>query len=313
MPEVRKIVLSEGVEEHLRQFLRESAYVAQGGVITDLDGTVVHEDHGRVYIPESVEYALKELYDLGRPLILNTLRFPLSVIRTFGKEWYAIANAPIPTVTLNGSQFGFVTQNAAGELIFEELDAYPLSNAEVDEALKIAQELLNGGVNDLLVFYYPRDWRMGEIIWTPVPERVTAVKDKYRSASAVTAVEFNKLREQMQAEEICMIFLLINAPQDQLMAYQHTNRSNFFTRAGVDKLFGARAIATRLGIDLAHSIGAGDAETDRFLNGVGLAIVVGDHAPEYRGLVQTLKLKNQFELGDLLFRLAELQREAVQK
>jgi hydroxymethylpyrimidine pyrophosphatase-like HAD family hydrolase len=313
MPEVRKIVLSEGVEEHLRQFLRESAYVAQGGVITDLDGTVVHEEHGRVYIPESVEYALKEFYDLGRPLILNTLRFPLSVIRTFGKEWYAIANAPIPTVTLNGSQFGFVTQNAAGELIFEELDAYPLSNAEVDEALKIAGELLNGGVNDLLVFYYPRDWRMGEIIWTPVPERVTAVKDKYRSASAVTAVEFSKLREQMQAEEICMIFLLINAPQDQLMAYQHTNRSNFFTRAGVDKLFGARAIATRLGIDLAHSIGAGDAETDRFLNGVGLAIVVGDHAPEYRGLVQTLKLKNQFELGDLLFRLAELQREAVQK
>lgn len=311
MMETRKIILSEGVEEHLRQFLRESAYAAQGGVITDLDGTVVHEEHGRVYIPESVEYGLKELYDLGRPLILNTLRFPLSVIRTFGKEWYAIANTPIPTVTLNGSQFGYVTQNAAGELIFEELDAYPLSNAEVDGALQIAQELLNGGINDLLVFYYPRDWRMGEIIWTPVPERVTPVKEKYRSASAVTAVEFTKLREQMQAEEICMIFLLIDAPQDQLMAYQHTKRSNFFTRGGVDKLFGAQAIAARLGIDLAHSIGAGDAETDRFLNGVGLAILVGNHALEFRGSFQTLKLKNQFELGDLLFRLAELQREAL--
>ena len=100
--EAKKIILAEGVEEHLRQFLRQSAYAAQGGVMTDLDGTIVHEEGGRVYIPAPVEVALKEFYDLGRPLILNTLRFPLSVIRTFGKEWYAIANAPIPTVTLNG-------------------------------------------------------------------------------------------------------------------------------------------------------------------------------------------------------------------
>jgi hypothetical protein len=101
--ETRKIVLGEGVEDHLRQFLRQSTYASHGGVITDLDGTIVHEDRGRVYIPEPVEFALKELYDLGRPLIINTMRFPLSVIRTFGKEWYAIANSPIPTVTLNGS------------------------------------------------------------------------------------------------------------------------------------------------------------------------------------------------------------------
>jgi hydroxymethylpyrimidine pyrophosphatase-like HAD family hydrolase len=307
----RKIILAEGVEEHLRQFLRQSAYAVQGGVMTDLDGTIVHEEGGRVYIPAPVEVALKEFYDLGRPLILNTLRFPLSVIRTFGKEWNAIANAPIPTVTLNGSQFGFVIRNEAGELLFEELEAFPLSDAEIDEVLQGVQGLLDGGINDVLVFYYPRDWRMGEIIWTPVPEKVQPVKEKYRSASAVTAVEFAKLREQMRAEEICMIFLLINAPQDRLMAYQHTKRSNFFTRRGVDKLFGAQAIATRLGIDLAHSIGAGDAETDRFLNGVGLAILVGNHDLEFRGSFQTLKLKNQFELGDLLFRLADLQREAL--
>lgn len=309
----RKIIPGADVEEHLRQFLRESAYTAQGGVITDLDGTVVHEDRGRVYIPEAVGFALKELYDLGRPLILNTLRFPLSVIRTFGKEWHALARSPIPTVTLNGSQLGFVTQNAAGEMVFEELDAYPLSRIEVDEVLEGVQGLLAGGISDILVFYYPRDWRMGEIIWTPVPERVTAVKEKYLSASTVTAVEFTKLREQMQAEEVCMIFLLIDAPEDQLMAYQHTQRSSFFTRRGVDKLSGAQAIAGRLGIDLAHSIGAGDAETDRFLNGVGLAILVGNHELEFRGSFQTLKLKNQFELGDLLFRLAELQREALKK
>ena len=309
--EAKKIILAEGVEEHLRQFLRQSAYAAQGGVMTDLDGTIVHEEGGRVYIPAPVEVALKDFYDLGRPLILNTLRFPLSVIRTFGKEWYAIANAPIPTVTLNGSQFGYVTQNEAGELLFEELGAFPLSNAEVDEVLLGVEALLNGGINDVLVFYYPRDWRMGEIIWTPVPEKVQPVKEKYRSASAVTAVEFTKLREQMRAEEICMIFLLINAPQDKLMAYQHTRRGNFFTRRGVDKLFGAQAIAARLGIDLAHSIGAGDAETDRFLSGVGLAILVGNHNLEFRGSFHTLKLKNQFELGDLLFRLADLQREVL--
>lgn len=306
----RKIVLGEGLEEHLRQFLKQSAYAAQGGIITDLDGTVVHEQHGRVYIPDQVTYALKALYELGRPLVLNTLRFPLSVIRTFGKEWYAISNAPIPTVTLNGSQCGFVTQTSAGDLIFEEMDAFPLPKSEVEEVLQGVQGLLEGGVSDLLVFYYPRDWRMGEIIWTPVPEKVEAVKEKYRSASAVTAVEFTKLREQMTAEEICMIFLLIDAPDQQLMAYQHTKRSNFYTRRGVDKLFGAQAIAQRLGIELAHSIGAGDAETDRFLNGVGLAILVGNHSLEFRGSVQTLMLKNQFELGDLLFRLAELQREA---
>jgi hydroxymethylpyrimidine pyrophosphatase-like HAD family hydrolase len=310
-PETNKVRLDETVEEHLLQFLRQSAYAAQGGIITDLDGTVVHEEGGRVYIPEQVTFALKALYELGRPLVLNTLRFPLSVIRTFGQEWYAIANAPIPTVTLNGSQSGFVTQTAAGELVFEELDAYPLSHTEVDEVLQGVQGLLDGGIKDILVFYYPRDWRMGEIIWTPVPERVEAIKEKYRSASAVTAVEFPKLREQMQMEEICMIFLLIDAPQNQLMAYQHTKRSNFFTRRGVDKLYGAQSIAARLGIDLAHSIGAGDAETDRFLNGVGLAILVGNHTLEFRGSVQTLKLKNQFELGALLFRLAALQREAL--
>lgn len=309
--ELGEIVLDEGVEEHLRQFLRQSTYSSRGAVITDLDGTIVHEDRGRVYIPEPVQLALKEFYDLGRPLILNTLRFPLSVIRTFGKEWYALANSAIPIVTLNGSQLGFIVQTTAGEIAFEEIDAYPLSAVEVDDALNRVQNLLESGINDILIFYYPRDWRMGEIIWTPIPERVTQVKEKYMSASAVTAVEFTKLRTQMQAEEICMIFLLIDAPQDKLMAYQHTKRNNFFTRLGVDKLFGAKRLADRLGIDLAHSIGAGDAETDQFLNGVGLAILVGNHKLEFRGSFQTLKLRNPFELGSLLFRLATIQREAL--
>jgi hypothetical protein len=83
---------------------------------------------------------------------------------------------------------------------------------------------------------------------------VQPVKEKYLSASAVTAVEFDKLRDQMLAEEICMIFLLIEVAQDRLMAYQHTKRSNFFTHKGVDKLSGTREIAARLGIQLEDSM-----------------------------------------------------------
>jgi hydroxymethylpyrimidine pyrophosphatase-like HAD family hydrolase len=306
---VRKIVLNESVEEQLWQFLRQSAYPSHGGIVTDLDGTVVHEEQGRIHIPKPVEFALKELYDLGRPLILNTLRFPLSVIRTFGKDWYSISNSPIPTVTLNGSQLGFVTKTAQGELTFEEITAFTLTSAEIDEVLEGVKGLLEGGIDDILVFYYPRDWRMGEIIWTPVPEKVQPVKEKYLSASAVTAVEFAKLRDQMLAEELCMVFLLVNVPQDKLMAYQHTKRGNFFTRQGVDKLYGAQSIAAKLNIDLQHSLGAGDTEMDNFLKGVGLAVIVGRRNLDFRGSLQTIKLKNSFELGDLLFRLAEIQRE----
>src|SRR5688500_17671327 len=103
-------VLDEGVEEQLRHFLSQTSYASQGGIVTELDGTCVHEDQGRIYLPKTVEFALKELYDLGRPLMLNSLRFPLSVIRTFCRDWHSISKAPIPTVSMNGSQLGFVTQ-----------------------------------------------------------------------------------------------------------------------------------------------------------------------------------------------------------
>jgi hydroxymethylpyrimidine pyrophosphatase-like HAD family hydrolase len=127
----------------------------------------------------------------------------------------------------------------------------------------------------------------------------------------VTAVEFEKLREQLLHEEFCMIFLLIDVPQDKLMAYQHTKRSSFFTHKGVDKLSGARSLATHLGLDLMHCLGAGDTEMDVFLNGTGLAVLVGNNELEFRGQLQTIKLKNALELGALLFQLVEIQR-AVQ-
>ncbi len=303
------MALSLEVENALKQFFSQSRFAESGGVITDLDGTAVHEDRGRIYIPEPVEFGLKALYDAGRPVILNSLRFPLSVMRTFGKEWLAIANAPIPVVSMNGSQIGYVTRDEENELAFEEIDAFPLETAQIDEVLAGVQALLADDIRDVLLFYYPRDWRMGEIIWTPVAEKVLHVKEKYLSASSVTAVELPKLREQLLSEEICMIFLLVERPSDDLMAYQHSKPSSFFTRKGVDKLTGTQEIAARLGVDLEHSVGAGDTPMDSFLSGVGLSVQVGGRDLEFRGLHSTVKLQNSFELGDFLFTLAGLQRE----
>ncbi|MDQ3135705.1 MAG: HAD family phosphatase, partial [Acidobacteriota bacterium] len=269
-------------------------------------------DQGRIYIPEPVEFGLKRILDIGRPFVLNSLRFPLSVLRTFGREWYSISNAPIPTVSLNGSLLGYVIKTKQDEMEFEEIDAFPLIAEEIEAVLQGVKALLDDGIKDVLVFYYPRDWRVGEVIWTPVAEQVIPVKEKYVSASSVTAVEFDKLRDQMLAEDICMIFLLIDVAEDKLMAYQHTKRSNFFTRRGVDKLFGSERIAEKIGIEMRDSIGAGDTEMDSFLSGVGLTVLVGNLGLGYKGLRQTIKLKNSFEFGELLFRVAEMQGEAVQ-
>ena len=300
------MALNAEVEAKLQQFIQQSSFANSGVVVTDLDGTVVHEYQGKIVIPKEVELGLMRHYERGRPLILNSLRFPLSVIRTFGQDWYKLSNAPIPTVTLNGSLVGFVKKTDESELMFEEAAAFPLTKEEILEALEGVQGLLNGGIKNILVFYYPRDWRIGEVIWTPIPENVLPVKEKFRSASAVTAVEFPKLQAQMLAEDICMIFLLIDAPEDQLMAYQHTKQSNFITHKGVDKLFGARAMSELLNCDLKDSIGAGDAELDTFLSGVGLALVVGPQQLSFRGLMDTIKLNDSSELGALLFRASEL-------
>ena len=296
--------LDNNTIEVLRDFVARSAFTDKGGIVTDLDGTALHEDQGRIYIPEPVEFGFRALHDRGRPFVLNTLRFPLSVLRTFGREWYSISNSAIPTVTLNGSLIGNVAQNSEGEMVFEEIEAYPLSAEEIDGTVDRLEELVEHDLKQALLFYYPRDWRVGEVIWTPVAERILPVKNKYVSASSVTAVELPRLRETLHSEDICMMLLLLDLPQDRLMAYQHTQRSSFVTRAGVDKLFGAHRIANLLPFDLASSVGAGDTEMDRFLSGVGLAVVVGDLPLEFRGGMGTLRLRNSLELGNVLFELA---------
>jgi hydroxymethylpyrimidine pyrophosphatase-like HAD family hydrolase len=302
--EIERPKLSSEVTEVVDQFFRSSAFTEKGGVITDLDGTAVHEDKGRIYIPEPVEFGLRAIYERGRPVVLNSLRFPLSVMRTFGKEWLAIAQAPIPVISMNGSQTGFVTTDEKGELCFEEVAAFPLSANEIDSVLAGVDALLEDDIREVLLFYYPRDWRLGEIIWTPVAEKVLHVKEKYKSASSVIAVEADKLAEMLHSEEICMIFLLIERPADDLMAYQHSKPSSFFTAKGVDKLSGTMALAEPLNFDLASSLGAGDTLMDVFLNGVGLSVQVGPQELPFRGSHNTIKLQNSFELGDLLFHLA---------
>jgi hydroxymethylpyrimidine pyrophosphatase-like HAD family hydrolase len=228
-------------------------------------------------------------------------------MRTFGKEWLAISHSPIPVVSMNGSQIGYVQRDEKDEICFEEIAAFPLTANEIDACLAGVDALLADNIRDVLLFYYPRDWRMGEIIWTPVAEKVEHVKEKYKSASAVTAVEPTKLQDQLHKEEICMIFLLIERRADELMAYQHSKPSSFFTTKGVDKLTGARAAADYTGFDMKASLGAGDTLMDAFLDAVGLAVHVGPIELPFRGLQSTIRVSDSFELGDVMFRLAGIQ------
>ena len=295
----------------LQHFFNHSKFEECGGLITDLDGTAIHEFEGHYSIPQSVQLGLDKIYDLGRPIVLNTLRFPLSVIRTFGQEWYKISNAPIPTVLMNGSQLGYIMQSNEGNFLYNEIDAFPLEPGEIAGVLQIIASFIKNNDLDLLVFYYPRDWMQGEKIWTPLADKIETVQKKYRSASNVYSSSLENLQTDLHDQEICMIFLLIDVPQDRLMAYQHTKRNNFFTHKGVDKDFGAQKIADHLQFELKHSIGAGDSEMDSFLRSVGLAIHVGNPLLSYEGLLPPLKVKNSSEFGEILFELAAMQRNVI--
>jgi hydroxymethylpyrimidine pyrophosphatase-like HAD family hydrolase len=303
--------LSETQHAQLQEFFNQSNFAETGGIITDLDGTAIHEYKGRYSIPYSVELGLQKIHELGRPVVINTLRFPLSVIRTFGKEWYSISKVPIPTVLMNGSHLGYIVRSETGTFGFEEIEAFILEKEEIMAVLQIVQNFIAGNILDLLVFYYPRQWQKGEIIWTPVPEKINDVQQKYLSASSVISGNINVLQEELQTQEICMIFLLIDIPQDQLMAYQHTKKSSFFTRKGVDKNFGSAQIAERLNFKLEHSVGAGDSEMDTFLTSVGLAVHVGNPYLKFEGVLPPVKLTGSTELGELFWELAAMQKTII--
>lgn len=305
------MALTETQHFQVQEFFNQSDFAESGGVITDLDGTAIHEFQGRYSIPQSVELGLQKIHELGRPVVINTLRFPLSVMRTFGKEWYSISNQPVPTVLMNGSQLGYIVQSDSGVLGYEEIAVFPLQKEEIMVVLHIVQNFIDNNVMDLLVFYYPRQWKCGEIIWTPVKEKISDVQQKYLSASSVLFGTTDVLRDELLEQEICMIFLLIDIPQDKLMAYQHTKKSSFFTTKGVDKNFGTAQIADKLGFKLEHSVGAGDSEMDTFLTSVGLAIHVGNPYLKFEGVLPPVKLKGSAELGELFFELAAMQKTII--
>jgi hydroxymethylpyrimidine pyrophosphatase-like HAD family hydrolase len=300
---IKCMKLNAEQESLLERFFEKSSFSTKGAVITDLDGTAVHENNGRTVIHQSVELGLKQVHELGRPVIINTLRFPLSVIKTFAHDWFLLSNSPIPVILLNGSQLGYITHSENG-FAFEQLVSFPLMPAEINDVIASIKRLTDARVDDFILFYYPENWKHGEIIWTPVPEKIPYLQEKYKSASSVISTDLNDLHRQLLSIPVCMIFLLIEIPQDQLMAYQHTRRSNFVTHRGVDKLFGAQQMASRLGVDLFYSIGAGDSEMDTFLNGIGLSVHISNPSLPFKGGIATLKLPGFFEFGDLLSRIA---------
>lgn len=293
-------------ETALREFSAVSRFRESGGIVTDLDGTAVHEHEGRVAIPHGVAHALSRLSEQGRPIVINTLRFPMSVIGTFGQEWYAITNAPLPLISLNGSLIGHLDQSRSGAIVFEEIEARLLTADEVEEVLTGVEGLISNGVDRLIVFYYPRDWRLGELIWTPVAERAEHVRHKYLSASEVFWGDVDTLRGRLAKCEVCMMFLLVERSQDELMAYQHAKPSSFITTAGTDKRDGLIRLAARLKSDPGDWLGAGDTHMDTFLQDVGLAVHVGHIDLEYRGRIHTIKIRDSLELGTLLFELSDL-------
>ena len=73
--------------EPLRKFAGASQ-AARAFLALDLDGTALLEDHGKVFISSSVEKGVKALYELNIPIVINTLRFPLSVMTTIGQAEY---------------------------------------------------------------------------------------------------------------------------------------------------------------------------------------------------------------------------------
>lgn len=292
-------MIEEAVENQLGKFLETHDFFGKGCLALDLDGTALTEERGRIYISSAVEAGVKAMHALKRPIIINTLRFPLSVIRTIGEAWYALADIPVPTVLLNGSILGYI-HRVGDALEYDEINAFPMTTSEIDLVLKGVHELLAKNIDDIILFFYARDWRDGEAIWTPRAERVDGLRKKFLSASKVVSCPMPELEAALKAKDMCMMSLFIDRPEDKLMAYQHSKRNSFFTRKGVDKAYGLREIAKKFSVSLPDSIGAGDTEMDSFLNEVGLAVIVGGAPLSYKGKSATARVGLPADLGDLL-------------
>jgi hydroxymethylpyrimidine pyrophosphatase-like HAD family hydrolase len=294
----------------IERFVSECGFTRNGAVMTDLDGTAVHEFEGRITIPKSVSHALTDLRRLGRPIVLNTLRFPLNVIETFGREWYEVSGAPLPLVSLNGSVVGHLHEDANGAIQFEELSVTQIPASTCEAVVGELERILASGIDDVVLFYYPSDWRAGERLWTPVKDRQAALLQRYKSAQSITSAPLDELACTLLACAPSMLFVLLDASHDSLMAYQHVRPNQFVTAQGVTKASGAETAARRLNFKLEASVGAGDTMMDSFLSTVGLALRVGNPNLPFQGRHATVDLAHSLALGEFCFRLADQVRRS---
>lgn len=283
----------------LERFAR-SPGIGKGALFLDLDGVALVEERGSVFVSREVEQGIRDVARLiGWPVVINSLRFPLSIMRSIGPAWLDMYSSDIPAVLLNGGLIGRFKKDSGG-MRFEESKAFPMTRSEVGKIMDGISDVIAGGERELAFFFYPRDWRRGEIVWVMEGTRVEDVRHKYTSASEVVAWSLPELREELERCEPVMALLLVNLTKDKRMAYQHTSSWDFFTREGVDKASGARSIAEMLGISLLDSIGGGDTEMDRFLAEVGMAVRVGGNKVAYKGVRQTLDVERPADLGLLV-------------
>ena len=176
--------------EQLRQFAATTD-PSKSFLALDLDGTALLEDRGKVFISSSVEKGVRCIHDHNMPVVLNTLRFPLSVITTVGEAWYQIADVPILTVLLNGSLLGYI-KCIDGALHYEELAAFTLTPQEIRSMVEGIAQLCKAGIENVLFFYYSRDWKEGETLWTPQPEKVADFEKKTKKKPLLISAATNK-------------------------------------------------------------------------------------------------------------------------
>lgn len=295
--------LSKEQKKQIADFSSNPDFTDKGGLMTDLDGTVIQEKEGRYFIPAEVQEGLAEIYDTSCPIILNTIRFPLSVIKTFAFDWYNIAKTSIPLVSMNGSQIGYINIDRKSNFTFQEVDAFPLGEAEIKKFITDIEEILNNS-GTVLAFYYPRDWSKGEIIWSSDKEKVSDTKGKYRSASHVYSSDLQTLKNNLEAEDISMIFLRATITEANA-SFLHTSHKDFYTRQGVDKLFGAKKIITCLGREIENFIGAGDTPMDVFLKEVGQVVKVGSMDLNFDCKSPILQLEHVPDIGEVFTEIAK--------
>lgn len=298
------MALTEEQKQIIQDFVSQPDFRQYGGVITDLDGTIVQHQDGNYFVPAQVQAGLKNLYQANCPIILNTLRFPISIIKTFASVLYPIAQNSIPVISLNGSQWGYILPGANEEYSFTEVGAQPLRPAEIKNFMADIRLLVQQKLPHIAAFYYPRDWTKGEIIWSAEEDRVAEMKQTYKSASWIYSSSLSVLEKNLAAEEISMIFLLVKKDLIQGAHLQH-NIKDFYTTANINKLTGAHAFVNQLRRNLKHFIGAGDTPMDVFLKETGAVIKVGNLPLDFSCQATILPVETVSEIGEVFTQIAE--------